>query len=136
MRHSSAEMYKLLWAIPLALLLILPVSTLSYEAPIKLPIKEYAELEVEKMFGEGKWSYFHYIVSKESLHWSVYTAHYPSGYTKSGIKSSAYGLCGFLNATWKGEKTNDPYVQIDECLVYVKERYGTPPRAKIHHEKF
>ena len=96
---------------------------------IKPTIREYAEARVLEVFGEGQWRYVDYIVSKESRNWTVYGPHYPE--TK---KSSAHGLCGFLNATWKGEKTDDPYVQIDECLVYIKERYGDPHKAYHFHK--
>ena len=101
------------------------------EAPvvIKPTVKEYAQARVLEVFGEGQWRYVDYIVSKESNNWTVYGAHYPE--TK---KSSAHGLCGFLNATWKGEKTDDPYIQLDECLVYMQERYGTPYRAYNFHQ--
>lgn len=96
---------------------------------IKPTIKEYAEQRVLEVFGEGQWDYLDYIVSKESENWTIYGPHYPE--TK---KSSAHGLCGFLNATWKGEKTDDPYIQIDECLVYIKDRYGDPHKAYHFHQ--
>lgn len=95
----------------------------------KPTIKEYAEQRVLEVFGEGQWDYVNYIVAKESRNWTVYGPHYPE--TK---KSSAHGLCGFLNATWKGEKTDDPYIQLDECLVYIQERYGTPHKAYHFHK--
>ena len=100
------------------------------EIVTKPTIKEYAEQRVLEVFGEGQWNYVDYIVSKESENWTVFGPHYPV--TK---KSSAHGLCGFLNATWKGEKTDDPYVQIDECLIYIKERYGDPYKAFHFHQK-
>ena len=96
---------------------------------VKPTIKEYAQKRVLEVFGEGQWTYLDYIVSKESQNWTIYGSHYPE--TK---KSSAHGLCGFLNATWKGEKTDDPYIQIDECLVYIKDRYGDPHKAYHFHK--
>jgi hypothetical protein len=47
--------------------------------------------------------------------------------------STAYGIGQFLNSTWKpyGQKTSDPYKQIDYTLHYIKDRYGNPTRANI-----
>lgn len=112
------------------IILSLPVEVVSYTAPVELQkptIKEYAKQRVNEVFGEEQWKYVDYIVSKES-NWTVYGAHYPVS-----KKSSAHGLCGFLNSTWKGEKTDDPYIQIDECLVYIKERYGDAHKAYHFH---
>lgn len=43
--------------------------------------------------------------------------------------STAYGLFQFLNGTWKGDKTSDPYKQAMEAIDYVKDRYKTPENA-------
>lgn len=129
-------MYKIIvWTCITAglILLALPSHIDSYTAPVepvKPDIKTYAEQRVLEVFGEGQWGYMNYIVSKESNNWTVYGAHYPVS-----KKSSAHGLCGFLNSTWKGEKTDDPYTQIDECLVYIEERYGDAHRAYHFHQK-
>lgn len=106
----------------LALLLILPVSTLSYEAPkvVKLPIKEYARLEVEKIW-PGQWFYFNKVIYAESK-W-IHTAKNP--------RSSAYGLCQTMLSIHKPPLAfmDDPYMQISWCVEYVKGRYQTPQRA-------
>jgi hypothetical protein len=115
----------------------LPDPTTTVEEPARPSIKEYAQQMTIKTFG-GYWVSMEAIIAKESHNWRVTGAHYPSGYTKGGVKSSAYGLCGFLNATWKGTgyiKTKDPYKQVDACLIYVKDRYGNPQKALSFHTK-
>lgn len=121
------------------ILLSIPPHTQSYQAPpepvielTKPTIKEYAKQATIDAFG-GQWASMNTIIAKESNNWKVTTAHYPKS-----KKSTAYGLCGFLNATWKTtkvKKTSDPYKQIDACLEYVKERYGTPSKALAFHNK-
>jgi len=106
-------------------------------APVKENIREYAERRVLEEFGVGHWKAFDTIIVKESR-WRVFNAHYPSGYTKTGIKSSAYGLCGFLDQTWKDmgyKKTADPYTQVSACLDYIKARYKNPNKALQFHLK-
>ena len=126
-----------------ALLLSLPSSVVSYEAPKPLTVKSYAEKQVLHAFGSG-WVEFERIIAKESLDWTVTTAHYPSGYalikqedgTYKKIKSSAFGLGGFLDDTWDDVgcvKTADPYIQIDCAIKYVNARYGNPQVALKHH---
>lgn len=115
------------------LLLFLPYTTESHDAPqepVRPTLKEYARDRVLDTFGSG-WSEFETIVGKESRQWTVFTAHYPKS-----KKSSAHGLCGFLNQTWFDtgfEKTDDPYVQVDACIEYVKKRYGNPQKALAFH---
>jgi len=110
------------------ILLAIPTSVQSYQ---RIPtVREYAQIRTTEVFGATEWSSFETVVDKES-HWTIYGPHYPVSKL-----SSAHGLCGFLNATWKGEKTDDPYRQIDECLIYVKERYKTPKLALQHHIKY
>ena len=128
------------------ILLLLPSHTESYtapEAPKLPPIKQYAEERVIEVFGSG-WPEFNRIIIKESNNWTVTTAHYPSGYawvkqkdgTYKKVKSSAYGLGGFLDQTWKDVgcvKTKDPYTQIDCTIKYIQARYGNPQKALKHH---
>lgn len=100
------------------------------------PIKDLAYWEVVKKWGEAEWEAFNWIISRESNNWTVYTAHYPTGYTKDGIKSSAYGLGGFLDSTWQGvgcEKTDDGKTQVICTMKYVEQRYSTPTKAKLFH---
>lgn len=88
-------------------------------------------------WGEGQFKYFDAIISKESMHWKVTGPHYPSGYTKEGIRSSAYGLGGFLDATWENvgcKKTDDPFIQVECTARYIIDRYETPEKAWRFHQ--
>lgn len=52
--------------------------------------------------------------------------------------STAYGLWGFLNSTWKNvgfRKTNCPYCQTRAALRYIKRRYKSIDKAWNHHLK-
>lgn len=113
---------------------IVEVIEIKYEDPVK----DYAYWQIVDKWGEAEWEAFNYIISRESANWTVLEEHYPTGYTKDGIKSSAYGLGGFLDGTWAGvgcTKTNDPYKQIDCTIKYIEQRplYGTPSKAKAFH---
>lgn len=95
---------------------------------IKSPnIKVYAFEKVLNRWGDKQWSYFSEIIERESR-WNS---------EAKNPKSSAYGLCQFLSATYKqyGEKTNDPYKQIDMCIEYINDRYKTPQKAIQFHNK-
>ena len=95
-------------------------------------IKVYAFEKVLEKWGEKQWASFSAVVNKEST-WETTTAHYPT--TK---KSTAHGLCGFLNQTWVDTgftKTDDPYTQIDACMVYISQRYKSPSKALEFHQK-
>lgn len=55
-------------------------------------------------------------------------------------RSTAYGLYGFLNSTWRGvgvKKTACPYCQTEAAIAYIKRRYGSTDRAlafwRKHH---
>lgn len=99
---------------------------------IKLTPQEYAQTKMTA----DEWFYFDKIVSQESHNWTVYTAHYPTGYAPNGEKSSAHGLGGFLNATWASVgcvKTDDPYIQVDCTIKYIQQRYGTYKEAWEFH---
>ncbi len=96
--------------------------------------KELAEERVEQTFGKGQWKYFEKIIQKESS-WFHTGYHYPE---ISGKRiSSAVGLCGTLVKTHNLPDSfidNVPY-QIDWCIKYAKERYGTPEIGyKFHKE--
>jgi len=93
------------------------------EAPKLPPIREYAEKRVNEVFGSG-WLSFEAIIALESR-WDP---------AAQNPHSSAYGLCQFLNSTWKNGKTSNPYEQIDECIVYISERYGNPQIALKFHK--
>lgn len=148
--------YLLILVILLLLLFFLPIKT-SWSAPkepkvemievkevtvTKPTIKEYAKERVLKVFGEGQWEAFNWIIAKESHNWTVTGPHYPSGYAKikqkdgtyKYVKSSAWGLCGTLINTHKVEKgfKDDVYKQIDWCIEYTK-TYGNPQKAKKAH---
>lgn len=99
-------------------------------------VKIFAYEQVVMAFGPEHWDSFNKIVSQESWNWRITTDHYKGGYTKTGVKSSAYGLCGFLNSTWKDTgftKTDDPRTQIAACIVYIEDRYGDPIKAWKFH---
>lgn len=100
------------------------------------PIKKFAYNQVKLRWDESHWSSFNNIVNQESWNWRITKEHYKGGYTKDGVKSSAYGLCGFLNSTWADTgytKTEDPYTQIAACIEYVDDRYGNPKNAWSFH---
>ena len=51
-------------------------------------------------------------------------------------KSTAYGLYGFLDSTWKStgiKKTDNAFMQTVAALKYIKARYRTPQRALMFH---
>ncbi len=131
----------LVLALLLSLLVLLPQRAIAepVEIEVKLPnIKVYAFEKVLDRWGEREWASFSAIIAKESLQWTVTGSHYPSGYTKTGIKSSAYGLGGFLDGTWQTvgcKKTPDKYKQIDCAIEYIALRYDTPHKALSHHKK-
>lgn len=60
---------------------------------------------------------------------------------KSIQGSTAFGLYGFLNATWKLprikalgiKKTTCVWCQTEAALVYIKPRYGNPSKALRYH---
>lgn len=60
------------------------------------------------------------------------------GYTGARNKSSsAYGLGGFLNSTWRGtgvKKSDCATCQVKAMLRYIKGRYGTPSKAYRFHQ--
>lgn len=117
--------------IALALLIVIlfpPIKSAEAEPIIQdKDIKLYAVEKVLDEFGGGQWVYFNDLVYRESK-WRN-TAQNPN--------SSAYGLCQFLSATYKqyGEKTDDPYRQIDMCIEYIKDRYGNPHKSIVFHNK-
>lgn len=105
---------------------------------IKLTPREYAQQLVTEKWGADEWYYFDRIVSQESRNWTVYTAHYPTGYAPNGDPSSAHGLGGFLDGTWDDVgcvKTDDPYEQVRCTIKYIEQRraYGTPSKAWQWH---
>ena len=53
-------------------------------------------------------------------------------------RSTAYGLYGFLNSTWRGTgipKSDCPTCQTQAALKYVEKRYGSPEKALVFHRK-
>lgn len=56
--------------------------------------------------------------------------------TARNSRSSAYGLYGFLDSTWRGtgvQKTKCPYCQTRAAIKYMRGRYKTPVRALRFH---
>ena len=117
------------------------IETISVESTINVQetkLIAYAKETASLQWGRGQFQYFDKIISKESMGWTVTTAHYPTGYTTTGVKSSAYGLGGFLDATWEGVgcvKTDNPYTQVECTAQYITDRYGTPELAWEFHRK-
>lgn len=53
-------------------------------------------------------------------------------------RSTAYGIAQFLDGTWAGvggEKTSDPYKQIDYGIEYIIGRFNTPSEALAFHDR-
>jgi hypothetical protein len=74
----------------------------------------------------SQWSALNWLISHESS-WNP-NAQNPT--------SSAYGLFQFLDGTWApyGKKTSDPAKQAEFGLKYIKDRYGSPEKAKAFWE--
>ena len=92
-------------------------------------IKQYAEIKITNKWDNSEWKYFNKIISKESANWTVTGNHNLS-------LSSAFGLGGFLNATWKSVgcvKSEIKSVQVDCTIEYIEQRYGTPKKAWDFH---
>lgn len=91
--------------------------------PISYSVKRTTEV-----FGADQWVHLDEIIKRESK-WN---------HKAQNPHSTAYGLCQFLNSTWKSGsfvKTDDPHVQIEACLEYIKNRYGTPEKALKFHNR-
>lgn len=79
-------------------------------------------------------------VSRSSSRGYVRLAKKESTYrpTAQNPRTSAYGLFGFLNSTWKSvgmKKTDCPYCQVEAAGRYIKRRYGSISAALAHHNK-
>lgn len=88
--------------------------------------QEYASELVSDVWDENQFQYFNKVVMAESG-WNN-TAQNPT--------STAFGIAQFLDSTWATvgyEKTDDPYIQIDAMVDYIKQRYGDPQSAWSHH---
>lgn len=89
-------------------------------------VKVLAAPLIAEAFGEAQFGAFNTLVMKESG-WNP---------NAQNPRSTAYGICQFLNGTWRGtgyQKTSDPETQIKACIVYIKNRYGTPSGALAFH---
>ncbi len=85
-------------------------------------LKESARLKLVEIWGEGQFESFNKLLNAESG-WNP---------NAKNPKSTAYGLCQFLDGTWRGTgiaKTSDPNQQLEACIIYVKNRYGSPNGA-------
>jgi phage-related protein len=94
----------------------------------KGPVKEIVKGLAKNLFGwEGdQWKALDWLVQHESS-WNP-NAQNPN--------STAYGLFQFLDGTWGpyGPKTSDPALQAQYGLKYIKDRYGSPSKAKAFWE--
>lgn len=100
-----------------------PVLEIAYPSDVVgNDLKEYAYNQIRLSFGEKYWDEFDQIIKHESR-W-ICTAQNPH--------SSAYGLGGFLNSTWKTvghSKTSDCKVQVDGVIDYIEKNYKDPVLA-------
>lgn len=138
-----------------------PTYITSAHAESEIPLRfetfqEYGYYLVVNEWGEEYWDSFDKIIKQESG-WRVTGEHYPGGKVRvkdpekvpEGIKlnqdaegyyyiSTAYGLGGFLNATWESvgcEKTDDGFKQLECVISYIKIRYGNSNKAWDYHLK-
>lgn len=95
------------------------------DEPPSITIQVIAKQKVSERFGSENWESFDKLVQKESG-WNPQA---------QNPHSTAYGLCQFLNSTWKNGKTSDPIRQLDECVEYIASRYQTPNEAWKFHQK-
>jgi len=98
--------------------------------------QEYGKYLIAEKWGQSQWDSFNKIILRESS-WTHTVAHYPTGYTVDGIKSSAHGLGGFLDKTWGSVdcvKTDDGFKQVECTIRYIEQRYGTPDEAMAYHK--
>jgi len=94
------------------------------------PYKPYAYEFIVDKWGVEEWEAFEQVIKNESG-WIVLDAHNP-------LLSSAYGLGGFLNATWGSVgciKSSEYKNQIECTAKYVENRYGTPTKALEFHRQ-
>jgi hypothetical protein len=105
---------------PIKVVVQKPVQTIS---GAKNDIQEYAKTQVLAKWGEDQWDSFNKIVTQESG-WNS---------NAQNKHSTAYGLCQFLDSTWKHGKTSDPKEQLSECISYIADRYQTPTQAWNFH---
>lgn len=100
----------------------------SHEVIRPMTNKEYAEKRVSEVWDETQWKHFEDLINRES-HWND---------KAQNPKSSAYGLGQLLDSTWDDVdcvKTDNGHEQIDCTITYVKNRYGTPAKAIMFHNK-
>jgi len=100
----------------------------------KPSIKDYARSKV----GEEQWNSFNNIIQHESgwchTRWNGQRGcpETPRD-TKLSSGSSAYGLCQTMMSLYEEDLPEDfrtnPYNQIDWCIAYASERYGSPNNA-------
>jgi hypothetical protein len=94
--------------------------------PVEATVKSVAD---KYGWGSGnEWNALARLIQKESSFKP--TAQNPT--------STAYGLFQFLNSTWAGVggyKTDNPGLQTEFGLRYIKSRYGTPSQALAFHLK-
>lgn len=130
--------------ISLGLILAFPRKAVSYEGeafvlPDNPSYKEYAFYAVSEKWGMGQAQYFFKIIEHESgwchTRWNGQYGECPKIARTSKLDghSNAQGLCqtmlsahGLLDDY---DFMNDGYRQIDWCIDYTEERYGTPERA-------
>jgi len=99
-----------------------PLITETVSTPAEESIEQYTERRSNEVFGEGQFEALNTLIHKES------------GYRADAQnpRSTAYGIFQFLNGTWAGtgiNKTNDPKLQVEAGLIYIKNRFGSPKEA-------
>lgn len=83
-------------------------------------IKQNALDLVEKYWGTWAWRDFDWIINHESG-WNHKVTNPTSG---------AFGLCQALPANKMGQERKNWLVQVDWCVNYIKNRYGSPKQAR------
>ena len=88
-------------------------------------LEDYGYYLVVNKWGEGQWEAFWIICQKESG-WNV---------TAQNPKSSAYGLCQTMLSLHDvvGNFMTDGKAQLEWCVDYISERYGSPLEAWNFH---
>lgn len=119
------------------MLLVLAVSTIAGADTCKVCKKTYTTSRLSRTSMTrivGEVASRHGVRGSRSHDLMVGIARRESNYkpTTRNRKSSAYGLFGFLNSTWKGTgvvKTTCPHCQTEAAMRYIKRRYGTIEKA-------
>lgn len=101
------------------------VKVIQLHSKNNIEVQIYAYERIVETWGEEHWESYSLLIKKES------------GFdnTAQNPDSTAYGVHQFLNSTWKivgCDKTDDPYVQVDCGIEYIKLVHSNPQVAWQH----